>query len=158
MSPRPADDEYEDDADTDLDSSELEEAQLTPEEAAELEEARLAGERGYFKVSRSFSVGLLALLPLLIVYEAGMIVFRAAPNAVGNLIKTPISWLRHHPTDVLGMDLMLALNAVALAAVLLAFWRVKRKGALHAGTFVGMLIESALYAPVSYTHLTLPTN
>ena len=40
----------------------------------------------------------------------------------------------------------LALNALIIVAVLIAVWRLGRLGALHAGTFLGMLVESCIYA------------
>ena len=120
--------------------------QLTPEELAQLEEERLAAERSYFNVTRSLSAGLLFALPLLAVYELGVLMYRSDINAAAAILKTPISWLRRTRPEIFGADLMLLVNLALIAVALAAVWRVGRLGALHAGTFLGMFSESLLYA------------
>ena len=141
MSPfRPEDDD-------DLEPEELEEElELTPEEEAELEEERRTAARRYVRVSRSLSASLLCSLPLIVVYEIGVLLARQDVNAAAIWVKTPISWLRRQPIEILGGDVTLALNALIIVAVLIAVWRLGRLGALHAGTFLGMLVESCIYA------------
>jgi hypothetical protein len=124
------------------------EDQLTPEELAQLEEERRAAERSYFNVTRSWSAGLLFALPLLAVYELGVLMFRSEINAAADIIKMPISWLRENPVQIFGADLMLVVGIVLIAVALAAVWRVGRLGALHAGTFLGMFSESLLYAMI----------
>lgn len=122
------------------------ESQPTPEELAQLEEERLAAERSYFNVTRSLSAGLLFALPLLALYELGVLVFGSEINAAADLLKTPISWLQRRPIQIFGADLLLLVGLVLIALALAAVWRVGRVGALHAGTFIGMFFESLLYA------------
>ncbi len=122
------------------------EDQPTSEELEQLEGERLAAERSYFNVTRSFSAGLLFALPLLAVYELGVLMFRSEINAAADLLKTPISWLQQHPIEIFGADAMLLVGLVLIAVALAAVWRVGRLGALHAGTFLGMFSESVLYA------------
>ena len=122
--------------------------QLTSEDSAQLEEERRAAERSYFNVTRSLSAGLLFALPLLAVYELGVLAFRSEINAAADILKTPISWLQQHPTQIFGADLMLVVGVVLIAVALAAVWRVGRLGALHAGTFLGMFSESLLYAMI----------
>jgi len=105
-----------------------------------------AGEEGYFGASRSLSASLLFALPLLAVYEAGVLLFRGDLNAAAVLLKSPISWLRHHPTELLDRNPMLVVNGAIMVAALVAAWRLRRIGALHAGTFGGMFVESCAYA------------
>ena len=122
------------------------ETEPTPEELAQLEEERRAAERSYFNVTRSLSAGLLFALPLLAVYELGVLMFRSEINAAADILKTPISWLQQHPTQIFGADLMLLVGIVLIAVALAAIWRVGRLGALRGGTFLGMFSESLLYA------------
>jgi hypothetical protein len=49
------------------------EEELTPEELEQLEEERRAAERSHFSVTRSLPAGLLFALPLLAVYELGVL-------------------------------------------------------------------------------------
>ena len=119
-------------------------AELTPEEQQEaLEEQLRAEKRRYFNVSRSLAAGFLFVLPLLAVYELGVLTDISAAAAWA---KTPISWLRRHPVEILGADTTVILNAVFIAAMALAAWRLGRLGALRGRTFLGMLLESGLYA------------
>ena len=122
------------------------EPDLTPEEQAELEEELRAAERGYFRVSRSLSASLLFSLPLVVIYELRVLLARSDINAAAIWVKTPISWLKRQPFEILGADMPLVLNAVVIVAVLIAVWRLGRLGALHAGTFLGMFLESCAYA------------
>ena len=132
---------------TDEDGLDLEN-QPTPEELAQLEEERRAAERSYFNVTRSLPAGLLFALPLLAVYELGVLMFRSEINAAADLLKTPISWLQQNPIQIFGADLVLLINIVLIAVALAAVWRVGRLGALRAGTFLGMFSESLLYAMI----------
>lgn len=136
------------DAEQEEDSGELdaETPELTAEEKEQLEAERLAAERSYFNVTRSPAAGLLFALPLLAVYEAGVLLMRSDFNAAAVFIKMPISWLQRNPVEILGADVLLFINAGVIAVVLLAAWRVGKLGALHGGTFFGMFLESCLYA------------
>ena len=119
--------------------------ELTAEELAQLEAERLAAERSYFNVTRSLSGGLLFALPLLAVYELGLL-FKPDNNAAAAFLKMPISWLQRNPVELLGADLLVFINAALIAAALLAVWRMGKLGALHGGTFLGMFLESGVYA------------
>jgi len=103
----------------------------TPEELAQLEEERRDAERSYFNVTRSLSAGLLFALPLLAVYEVGVLLFRSEINAAADILKAPIFWLEQHPIQLFGADLLLlvglALIALALAAIDVGAWRVVSK-------------------------------
>lgn len=129
--------------DEDLDPDE---AELTPEQEAELEEALRAERRRYINVSRTLSAGLIAVLPLLALYEAGVLLYRAEFNAAAEWVKHPIFWLQRLLMSELGVDFVLVLNGVAILAVFIAMWRLRRRGGLRAGVFLGILVESAVYA------------
>ncbi len=116
------------------------------DEAADLERMALerAAQRRYFNVTRTLSAGLLFSLPLLLIYEAGVI---ADINAAAVWVKWPISsWLRRHPMEMMGARVTLVVNGLLAVGVIVAAWRVARLGALHVGTFGGMFSESAVYA------------
>lgn len=127
----------------DPDASAEDEPELSPEEQKERDEKRRAEERGYLRVSRSLSASLLSLLPLLAVYELGILTDVSAAAA---WIKTPIFWLRAHPVELLGTDLTAILNGVFIVAILVAVWWLGRLGALHGRTFLAMFTESVFYA------------
>ena len=130
------------------DSGELdpETPELTAEEQAQLEAERLAAERSYFNVTRSWAAGLLFALPLLAAYELGVLLLRSDVNAVAAGFRAPISWLQRNPVEIFGADLLLLINVALIAVALVAVWRVGKLGALHGGTFLGMFLESCLYA------------
>ena len=137
------------DPEDELDPEGIEEelgSELAPEEREEFEEELRAAERRYFRVSRSLSASLLFALPLIAIYELGVLAAHAEINAAAAWVKTPISWLRQQPIQILGGNTTVVLNAVVIVAVLIAVWRLGRLGALHAGTFGGMLLESCVYA------------
>ena len=121
-----------------------EEAALTPEEQEEaLEEQLRVEKRRYFNVSRSLAASFLFVLPLLAIYELGIL---TDISAAAVWVKAPISWLQRHPVEILGADTTVILNAVFIVLMVLAAWRLGRLGALRARTFLGMLTESGLYA------------
>lgn len=105
-----------------------------------------AAPQGYYRVTRSLSAGFIALLPLLAIYELGILGLGRDINAVAGLVKTPLAWLEGRPTELLGTDPVLVLNALLIVATLVAVWRLGRRGGLNPGTFGGMLIESSVYA------------
>ena len=143
--PRPDDDESAFDEDGDaverLDPTleDYEAAQLD----AELAEEEWLTERSYFNVSRSLSASLLFVLPLLAVYELGVL---TDINAAAVWVKTPMSWMRRHPIEFVGVNATLILNGFFMLAVVVAAVRLSRRDALHAGTFMGMMAESGAYA------------
>jgi len=100
---------------------------------------------GYFRLSRSISAGFIASLPLLTIYEAG-ILGNGDINAMAQVVKTPIAWFRHNPIQIIGTDPIVILNGVLIVAALVALVRLWSRGGLHPGTFCGMFVESAAYA------------
>ena len=133
---------------------------LTPEELAEreVEEREQLAARSYFRVSRSLAASFLFVLPLVIVYEIGVLLARGDVNIAAMWIKNPLSWLGRHPIQIMGANPTLILNVVLVAAVLVATLRLGHLGALHLGTFFGMFVESAAYAlligPIALLPLT----
>ncbi len=95
----------------------------------------------YLEVSREFGVSLTFVLPLLVGYEAGLVLTSASlENAIGLfLFKWPFEWL-------FGESGLLVLNGVTLLAFLIAYVKVERRGKAGGGLYFGMLLESMLYA------------
>ena len=123
-----------------------EEPELTPEEEAELAEELRAEERRYFNVSRMFSAGLIAVLPLLVIYEAGVLLYHSEFNAAAEWVKHPIFWLQRLLMSAVSVNGVILLNVVGMVAVVMAMWRLKQRGGLRISLFVGMFLEGALYA------------
>lgn len=117
------------------------EARLSPEEQAQQE-----AERRYFAVTRRLPVGLLFALPLIVIYELGVLLMGQDINAAAVIAKLPGSWLHEHPIQLLGTDLLVILNGVLILGLLGTLWYVHKLGALKIETFGGMLLESAFYA------------
>lgn len=122
------------------------EEDLSEEELAQLEQERMESERRYVNLTRSLSVSLLFILPLLIIYEMGVLIGGREINAAAELMKRPISWLQSHPTKVLGTDAMLLLNGLVIIVALVAVWRASRRDALRLSPYLWMLTESGIYA------------
>jgi len=145
-----ADDEEEEDLSDESDPSDpsdpSDEYEPTPDEQEALEQERLESERRYVNLTRSLSVSLLFILPLLLIYELGVLIGGAELNAAAELMKRPISWLQSHPTKVLGADAMLLLNGLVIVVALVAVWRASRRNALRLSPYLWMLTESGVYA------------
>jgi len=136
-------DEDEDPSDPSDPSDEFE---PTPEEQEALEQERLESERRYINLTRSLSVSLLFVLPLLLIYELGVLIGGSELNAAAELMKKPISWLQSHPTKLFGADAMLLLNSLLIVVALVAVWRASRRNALRLSPYLWMLTESGVYA------------
>ncbi len=95
----------------------------------------------YLETSRRLSVSLTFIVPLVISYEAGLLATGAGrENAVGLFIfKWPLQQL-------FGPDAFLVLNGLLMIAFLVAFIRVERQGKVGGETYLGMLVESSIYA------------
>ncbi len=105
------------------------------------------GRESYFQLSRSLSAGFIASLPLLAIYEIGVLSMVGRDiNAAAQIFKAPISWLKSNPTELLGTDPILIINGVLIVAALFALWRLGQRGGLNPGTFGGMFVESVTYA------------
>ncbi len=115
-------------------------------EREEFEARLIEEERSYFNVTRSRSASLIFILPLLIIYEIGVIVYRAEINGVAAIVKSPITFLRQNPVEMVGAGGMILITSVLIGLVAGAIWHIGRLGAFRARIFGGMLIESAIYA------------
>ncbi len=97
------------------------EGPLSPQESrAQEAEFEDLSEHGYLRVSRSLSASILFALPLVLVYELGVLLVQNDVNAVAVWVKTPMSWLRRHPAQILGTTATLILNGVFILAILQA--------------------------------------
>jgi membrane protease YdiL (CAAX protease family) len=119
---------------------------LGAKEREELQARLIEEERGYFSVTQSRSASLIFILPLLIIYEIGVIVYRADINGVAAIVKSPITYLRQNPIEMIGAGGMILVTALLIGLVAGAIWHIGRLGALRLRIFAGMLAESAVYA------------
>jgi membrane protease YdiL (CAAX protease family) len=99
---------------------------------------------GYLEVSRSHSAGFIAALPLLAIYELGLV--GSDVNAVAHYAKQPIAWLKRHPTDLIGANPIHIINGILVIVAVIAMIRLARRGGLRIGVFGGMIAESSVYA------------
>lgn len=98
---------------------------------------------GYLAISRGVPASLLFLLPLLALYEIGVLAIGADTNAMAPVARWPFF--------VFGEKAALAFNLAVMIAVLIAFFALRRKGGLRWSVFPVMFVEAvfwgALLAP-----------
>ncbi len=94
--------------------------------------------RDYFRRSRGWATSFLFILPLLVIYEAGIAYHIASANIAAEVVRQPLS--------IFGRWQALAFNGVVLGVFLAAFIYLRKKGELNWKLFPPMLVESALYA------------
>ncbi len=96
----------------------------------------------YWEDSRGLTFGLLAVIPLLLLYEAGVVLFRSGQeaNLVGQILKAPLQRLfgTQHA--------FLVLNGALILILVLIAGRLTDRGRLRFGLFAGLFLESLVYA------------
>lgn len=97
--------------------------------------------RQYLDTSRQQSVSLTFVLPLLILYEAGILLLE---SRVENLIG--VAFFKGPLWRFFGARGTLIFNALVVVAFLAAYARAERRGKLSPELFLGMLAESLVYA------------
>lgn len=159
MSKREWDEEDEEDSEEDADDSSSEDTDagtgeqdpargevLGYQEREELEARLIEEERTYFNVTKSRSASLIFILPLLLVYEIGVIAYGADLNGVAAIVKSPIAYLRENPVEMIGAGGMILITSILIGLVVGALFYMKRTGWLRLDIFAGMLAESVVYA------------
>jgi len=96
------------------------------------------GGTSYWAVSRGLAASLVLIVPLLVLYEAGVIMAHATPNAMEHVIKSPFF--------VFGRQDVMVFNLVVIAVMSMALASLLRRHALRPTVFPVMLAESLLYA------------
>jgi len=96
-------------------------------------------EPGYFTESRSLSLGIVSILPLVLVYHLGIV---RAGSSVRNLAEV---WLEG-PLGLVGLQAAQVLNAAIVIALAIVLWRSDRTGMPSLLVALVMVAEAALYA------------
>ena len=95
----------------------------------------------YFETSRSLANSFLFILPLLVLYEAGMwLASSPVRNAAESVVKTPL-W-------IFGKNGALVFNLLVVIAAVAAVVVARRRRELNVSIFLPMFLESLLYALV----------
>lgn len=103
---------------------------------------------GYLAESRSASMGLVVTLPLVVLYQVGLLV---SHSRVRNLAEI---WLAR-PFNMMGLDGSLAVNLLLITGLVIAFWKLERRGPICASFLVVMAFESLLYAVLMFRTSTI---
>ena len=119
---------------------------LGAKEREELEARLIEEEQSYFTVTKSRSASLVFILPLLLVYEVGVIAYRSELNGVAAIVKSPIAYLKENPVEMIGAGWMILVTSLLIGLVVGALWHMGRTGWLRLDVFLGMLAESVVYA------------
>lgn len=103
----------------------------------------------YHQRSRSLTFSLLFILPLLILYEAWLLIFRpTVVNAAGSALRLPFEYLLqiiHNFGAISFLNATLLFNFLLIVIFLAAYHRTRKQGEIQLGLFFPMLLESALY-------------
>ena len=93
----------------------------------------------YFQLSRDLAVSLILVLPLLVVYQAGL-------YAIGYRVVNGADVFTRALYPEYGLKGLTLFNLVVTAAVLVAIIKFERKGRFRAGLFAPLFLESVVYA------------
>ncbi len=106
-------------------------------------------DRGYFRLSRSWPGSLIIIIPLLLVYEVGVLVQQRSAATAASIVKGPLAFL--------GPRGMLAFNLVVVGAFIVAAAHLPRRRRLRVWPFPLMVAEAMLYAALMapFIHLAL---
>ena len=94
-------------------------------------------EGGYWSRTRSLSLSLLFVMPLLVIYEVGLLVLQpGSQNAVGAMVRVLFHWLDSG---------MAVFNVVVLLTLAVAWSRSQKQGGIQPGYLVFVCIESVFW-------------
>ncbi len=100
-------------------------------------------ERGYWRESRAFGLGLVSVLPLVVLYHCGIL---QSSYPLRNLAEV---WLTG-PLQLVGLRAAHVLNVALLFSLIAVLWRSEVKASNVLLTVVVMVAEAALYAVALY--------
>lgn len=106
-------------------------------------------DRGYFRLSRTWPGSLVIIVPLLLVYEVGVLVQQRGAAAAAGIVKGPLAFL--------GPRGMLAFNLVVVGAFIVAATHLPGHRRVRIWPFPLMVVEALLYAVLMapFIHLVL---
>ncbi len=99
---------------------------------------------GYFELTRDLSVSLILVLPLLALYQAGLLFTRFR-------IVNGVDFLTRFVYGSWGTRGVVLLNLVVIAVFLAAIIRLERRRRFRPGLFAPLVLESAIYASLLST-------
>ncbi len=105
-------------------------------------ETRVEG-RGYLAETRRLGVSVLAMLPLVVIYQMGIVRSRAGVRNIAEV------WLTG-PFSLLGVHATTAVNIIVMVGLLVALWRLERTGAVCFSFLFIMVLEAVIYATVMF--------
>jgi hypothetical protein len=105
----------------------------------------------YVEESRGFALSVIAILPLLLLYQLG-IVQRGSPTR--NLAEV---WITG-PLSLLGVEGATVVNVLVLAGLAFALCKVMKTGAITFGFLGIIVVESAFYALFMFVAVTFVTD
>ncbi|MFO8007095.1 MAG: CPBP family glutamic-type intramembrane protease [Candidatus Brocadiia bacterium] len=104
---------------------------------------RVDSERGYWRESRAFGLGLVSVLPLVVLYHCGIV---QSSYPLRNLAEV---WLTG-PLQLVGLRAAHVLNVALLFSLIAVLWRSEVKASNVLLTVVVMIAEAALYGVALY--------
>ncbi len=113
---------------------------------ANMEHERI--EKSYFHVSKTWSMSLVFILPLVVLYQIGIV---QSGSEWRNLAEV---WMSG-PLVLLGVPATAAVNVLLLCGVVIALWRLRRTGALSLVYSFFMVVESFLYALLLFSSVSI---
>ena len=102
------------------------------------------GAAGYLAESRSLGMSMIALLPLVVLYQVGIV--QSGAN-VRNLAEV---WLTG-PFSLLGLHASTVLNVALAAGLLITLWKLEKRGSVCLTLMVFMVAEAMLYSLLLYS-------
>ncbi len=122
-----------------------------PADAGKQPELEHAEPRSYVDESRRLGMSVLLILPLVLLYQVGIV---RAGSATRNLAEVWMTW----PIVLLGAPAAKVVNAALIAAMLYGLWELGRRGTICVSYLVIMLFESLLYALLMFGGLIVATE
>ncbi len=93
----------------------------------------------YFSRSRNLPKSFLFILPLLVLYEIGIILY-------GSEIKNTADVIVKRPLEIFGNNATLVFNSLIIIISFCSIFYIEKKNRLSCGIFIPMFLESAAYA------------
>ncbi len=114
------------------------------------DERELETSPSYVSESRRLGISLIIILPLVVLYQIGVI---QSGSNTRNLAEV---WITG-PLPLLGVSVTTALNVAALIALVYGLWESHSRGSLSVTFMAIMLVESAIYALLMFKGVTAAT-
>lgn len=114
-------------------------------------EPTLAQSGSYVSESRRLGISIIIILPLVVLYQIGVI---QAGSSTRNLAEV---WMTG-PLALMGVSVTTALNVAALTGLLYGLWESHGRGSLSVSFMAIMIVESGIYALLMFKGVTAATT